>query len=82
MTKMALFAIIIPMNHVSTSPLRYFQRSGRGRYNGRDYSLIRREDPFRNGQVTFQPRMGTKLNTIESMISKPCKTKARLRDMY
>ena len=70
------------MNTVSKSPLRYFQRSGRGRYGGRDYQMLGREDPFRNGQVTFQPRLGTKLNTVESMISKPCEAKARLRDMY
>lgn len=62
--------------------MRYFQRSGRGRHDARDYHAIGREDPFRNGQVTFQPRLGTKLNTVEKMISKPCETKARLRDMY
>lgn len=53
-----------------------------GRHDARDYHAIGREDPFRNGQVTFQPRLGTKLNTVEKMISKPCETKARLRDMY
>ena len=70
------------MNTVSKSPLRYFQRSGRGRHGGRDYQMLGRKDPFRNGQVTFQPRLGTKLNTVENMISKPCEAKARLRDMY
>jgi len=70
------------MNLVSTSPLRYFQRSGRGRHGGRDYAVLMREDPFRNGQVSFQPRLGTKLNTIERMISKPCETKAKLRNLY
>ena len=70
------------MNTVSKSPLRYFQRSGRGRHGGRDYQMLGREDPFRNGQVTFQPRLGTKLNTVENMISKPCEAQARLRDMY
>lgn len=70
------------MNTVSKSPLRYFQRSGLGRHGGRDYRMLGREDPFRNGQVTFQPRLGTKLNTVENMISKPCEAKARLRDMY
>lgn len=70
------------MNIVSTSPLRYFQRSGRGRRGGRDYEVLRRKDPFRNGQVSFQPRLGTKLNTVERMISKPCETKAKLRNFY
>ena len=70
------------MNIVSTSSLRYFQRSGRGRRGGRDYEVLRREDPFRNGQVSFQPRLGTGLNTIERMISRPCKTKAQLRNLY
>jgi len=67
---------------VSTSSLRYFQRRGNGRHGAHDYQVLRREDPFRNGQVAFQPRLGTKLNTIERMISKPCKAKARLRNMY
>lgn len=70
------------MNIVSTSLLRYFQRSGRGRHGGRDYQVLDREDPFRNGQVCFQPRMGTKLNTVERMISKPCEMRAKLRNMY
>lgn len=70
------------MNRVSTSPLRYFQVWSRGRKHGRDYEVICRDDPFRNGQITFHPRLGTKLNTIERMISKPCKAKERLRDMY
>lgn len=70
------------MNIVSTSPLHYFQRSGRGRRHGRDYQVLGYEDPFRNGQVAFQPRLGTKLNTIERMISKPCKTRADHRNMY
>ena len=70
------------MNIVSTSLLRYFQRSGRGRRGGRDYQVLDREDPFRNGQVSFQPRMGTKLNTVERMISKPCEMRAKLRNMY
>lgn len=70
------------MNIVSTSPLRYFQRSGYGRHGARDYDAIGRKDPFRNGQVLFQPRLGTRLNTVERMISKPCETKARLRNFY
>lgn len=70
------------MNAVSTSPLRYFQRHGRGRHGGRDYAMLDREDPFRNGQVTFQPRMGTKLNTVERMISKPCAMRRKLRNFY
>jgi len=70
------------MNMVSTSPLRYFQRHGRGRHDGRDYKLLGRDDPFRSGQVCFQPRLGTKLNTIERMISKPCETKAKMRNYY
>lgn len=70
------------MNIVSKSPLRYFQRRGNGRHNAHDYQAMGREDPFRNGQVAFQPRLGSKLNTIERMISKPCKTQKRLRDMY
>ena len=70
------------MNQVSTSPLKYFQRRGHGRHGAVDYKAIDREDPFRNGQVTFQPRLGFKLNTIERMISKPCKTKEALRNMY
>lgn len=70
------------MNIVSKSALHYFQRSGYGRRGARDYNALGREDPFRNGQVSFQPRLGTKLNTVEQMISKPCKTKEALRDMY
>lgn len=70
------------MNMVSTSPLRYFQRSGMGRHGGHDYEVRGRKDPFRNGQVTFQPRMGTKLNTVERMISKPSAQKKKLRNMY
>lgn len=70
------------MNIVSTSPLRYFQRSGMGRYGARDYASIGISDPFRNGQVLFRPRIGTKLNTVERMISKPCKTREILRNMY
>lgn len=70
------------MNIVSKSALGYFQRRGYGCHDARDYRILRREDPFRNGQVTFQPRLGIRLNTIERMISKPCKTKERLRDMY
>lgn len=70
------------MNVVSTSPLVYFQRKGRGRRGALDYRSMRREDPFRNGQVCFQPRLGTKLNTVERMISKPCKMQEFLRNMY
>ena len=70
------------MNIVSKSPLRYFQRSGYGRRGARGYEFLGRKDPFRNGQVLFQPRLGTKLNTVEKMISKPCATKARLRNFY
>ena len=70
------------MNAISTSPLRYFQRRGGGRPGARDYAAVGRVDPFRNGQVAFQPRMGTGLNTVERMISKPCEAKARLRDFY
>ena len=70
------------MNIVSKSPLRYFQRSGRGRHGGRDYAILQREDSFRNGQVTFQPRLGFKLNTIERMISKPCPMQEQLRNFY
>lgn len=70
------------MNVVSKSPLRYFQRSGYGRHGAVDYERIGRKDPFRNGQVTFHPRLGTKLNVVERMISKPCATKARLRSFY
>ena len=70
------------MNIVSTSPLRYFQRRGYGRYGAIDYDSIGRKDPFRNGQVMFHPRLGTKINTVERMISKPCKAKARLRNFY
>ena len=47
-----------------------------------DYQMIGREDPFRNGQTCFHPRLGTKLNTVERMISKPCKMKEILRNMY
>ena len=72
----------VGMNITSTSSLRYFQRSGRGRHGGRDYEVLGREDPFRNGQVTFQPRLGEKLNTIERMISKPCAMKKKLRNFY
>ena len=53
-----------------------------GRHGARDYRARDREDPFRNGQTTFQPRLGTRLNIVERMISKPCKAKERLRDMY
>jgi hypothetical protein len=70
------------MNNVSTSPLRFFQRHGRGRHDAVDYKSIGRNDPFRNGQVCFQPRLGFHLNTIDRMISKPCETKAKLRNMY
>lgn len=70
------------MNIVTKSPLRYFQRSGYGRHDARDYAFLGRTDPFRNGQVAFQPRLGTKLNTVERMIAKPCATKARLRNFY
>ena len=70
------------MNIVSTSPLLYFQMKGHGRYGARDYSFIGRPDPFRNGQVTFHPRLGTRLNTVERMISKPCKMRELLRNMY
>ena len=70
------------MNMTSRSSLRYFQRSGRGRHGGRDYEVLGREDPFRNGQVAFQPRLGFKLNTIERMISKPCEMQKILRTMY
>lgn len=70
------------MNMTSTSSLRYFQRSGRGRHGGRDYQVLGRDDPFRNGQVSFAPRMGMKLNTIERMISKPCAMRAFLRNFY
>lgn len=70
------------MNIVSKSPLRYFQRRGFGRYGAVDYESIGRKDPFRNGQVSFHPRLGEKLNTVERMIYKPCKTRARLRNFY
>ena len=70
------------MNIVSRSPLRYFQRGGRGRYGAVDYEAIDRKDPFRYGQICFQPRLGTKLNTIERMISKPCKVRADMRNLY
>lgn len=70
------------MNKVSTSPLRYFQRHGRGRHGAIDYKRIGREDPFRNGQTAFHPRLGFHLDTVERMISKPCATKAKLRNMY
>ena len=70
------------MNIVSTSPLLYFQRWGRGRHGGRDYEVLQRKDSFRNGQTNFQPRLGTKLNTIERMISKPSRLKARQRNFY
>ena len=53
-----------------------------GRHGAKDYSALGEEDPFRNGQVSFHPRLGTKLNTVERMISKPCKTKKILREMY
>ena len=82
MPEIALFDTIIVMNIVSKSPLRYFQRRGYGRHGAVDYESIDRTDPFRNGQVLFHPRLGTKLNTIERMISKPCATKARLRNFY
>lgn len=70
------------MNIVSKSALRYFQRSARGREGSRDYRAEMREDPFRSGQVTFHPRLGFHLNTVERMISKPCAMKEILRDMY
>jgi hypothetical protein len=70
------------MNIVSKSPLRYFQRHGRGRHDAIDYARAGRKDPFRNGQVCFQPRLGFHLNTIDRMISKPCETKKKLRNMY
>lgn len=70
------------MNTVSKSLLRYFQIRGRGRRGAIDYRAIGREDPFRNGQICFQPRLGTRLNTIERMISKPSEAKERLRDLY
>lgn len=70
------------MNMVSTSPLLYFQRGGRGRYGARDYAAIGRDDPFRNGQTNFQPRLGFRLTTVERMISKPCAEKRILRNMY
>lgn len=76
------FATIIGVNVVSKSPLRYFQRSGRGRRGAKDYATVGRADPFRNGQVLFRPRLGTKLNLVERMISKTCETKARLRNFY
>ena len=70
------------MNMVSTSPLRYFQKKGFGRHGARDYRALHREDPFRNGQVTFYPRLGWKLNTVEKMISKPDAMEAKLRNFY
>lgn len=70
------------MNKVSTSALRYFQRSGQGRRGGRDYQMLDRKDPFRNGEVSSQPRLDTKLNVIERMISKPSKMQKTLREMY
>jgi hypothetical protein len=70
------------MNIVSKSPLTYFQKKGMGRHDARDYRTLRREDPFRNGQVTFQPRLGWKLNIVERMISKPCEMQEKLRNMY
>lgn len=82
MQRRRAFATIIAVNVVSKSSLRYFQRSGHGRHDARDYAMIGREDPFRNGQVLFHPRLGTKLNVVERMISKPCATKARLRNFY
>lgn len=70
------------MNTVSKSPLTYFQKHGRGRHGGRDYEMLQREDPFRSGQVMFQPRLGFKLNTIERMISKPCPIQEKFRNFY
>lgn len=70
------------MNQVSTSSLRYFQRWGRGRHNGRDYQVLQRKDPFRSGQVAFDPRPRARMNTIERMISKPCATIERFRNFY
>ena len=70
------------MNTTSRSALRYFQKSGRGMHGGQDYQVLGTNDPFRNGQVTFHPRIGEKLNTIDRMISKPCAMKRKLRSMY
>lgn len=70
------------MSAVSTSPLRYFQKKGNGRHGARDYKALGREDPFRNGQISFRPRIGFKINTVENMISKPSKAAAELRNFY
>ena len=70
------------MHRVSTSPLRYFQFHGNGRRGSHDYSAESRTDPLRHGQVCFQPRLATGLNTIERMIAKPCPVQADLRNFY
>ena len=70
------------MHRVSTSPLRYFQFHGNGRRGAHDYASKGRTDPFRHGQVCFQPRLATGLNTIERMIAKPCPVQADLRNFY
>lgn len=68
------------MDIVSKSPLRYFQMRGMGRYGAACRDGM--EDPFRYGQVMFEPRLGTRLNTVEKMISKPCAVKAEMRRFY
>lgn len=70
------------MNIVSTSPLRYFQRKGNGRYKARDYASIRREDPFRYGQVSLYPRFGTHLTNVEKRISKNYAMSEDVRNYY
>lgn len=70
------------MHRVSTSPLRYFQFHANGRRGARDYAALGRTDPFRSGQVCYQPRLATGLNTVERMIAKPCPVQAELRNFY
>lgn len=67
---------------MSMSPLRYFQRHGRGHHGARDYKALGREDPFRSGQVAFYPRLSFHHTTVERMISKPSPTKAYFRTFY
>lgn len=70
------------MNIVSTSPLRYFQRKGNGRYGARDYESIRRKDPFRYGQVALYPRFGAHLTNVEKRISRHHATAGDMRNYY
>jgi hypothetical protein len=70
------------MNFVSTSPLRYFQRKGNGRYGAREYKIIGRKDPFRYGQVALYPRFGSHLTNVERRISNPGITGEDMRNFY